>query len=194
MPTGTGFVYVPSALYDSYITQFVPQTIALGEMAGMTLDEATATYMVQSILRKIEDYPDVLIPRYYAIWRDGDTDGRCSFDIGETHLFKVSSEVPSLEQLNDSFLKYYWGTQDEISIYKFTVVVNEELSQQYPGVYLLTRNNDSTSMPYAAVVYSADEFSNLLGQPVEAGIYFRYHDKYNFVTAMSNDADWVREL
>lgn len=53
MPTGEGFVYVPTALYDSYVTSLVEQVMLGGH------DEATATYLVTAVLRKIEDYPEI---------------------------------------------------------------------------------------------------------------------------------------
>jgi hypothetical protein len=50
MPTGEGFIYVPAALFDSYVEFFTAQIITLG------LDEATAAYVANACLRKIEDY------------------------------------------------------------------------------------------------------------------------------------------
>jgi hypothetical protein len=53
MPIGEGFVYVPAALYEDYVANFTEQvTVLIG-------DAATAEYMSRSILRKIEDYPEI---------------------------------------------------------------------------------------------------------------------------------------
>ena len=54
MPTGEGFIYAPSALYEDYVANFTMQIVA-----GFGLDEATADYMSRAILRKNEDYPDI---------------------------------------------------------------------------------------------------------------------------------------
>lgn len=54
MPTGEGFIYVHSALYENYVSLIVTQATA-----GFGLDEATATYIATAILRKIEDYPEI---------------------------------------------------------------------------------------------------------------------------------------
>jgi hypothetical protein len=54
VPTGEGFVYVPSALYEDYVANFMIQITA-----GFGLDEATAEYMSRAVLRKIEDYPEI---------------------------------------------------------------------------------------------------------------------------------------
>ena len=54
VPTGEGFIYVPSTLFEDYVANFVMQiTLVFG------LDEATATYISTAILRKIEDYPEI---------------------------------------------------------------------------------------------------------------------------------------
>jgi hypothetical protein len=53
MPTGEGFVYVPTVFYEQYVTNLVAQVVAGG------YDEATATYLVTAVLRKIEDYPEI---------------------------------------------------------------------------------------------------------------------------------------
>lgn len=194
MPTGTGFVYVPTSLYESYVADFVPKMIELAEMGGMTLDEATATYIATAILRKIEDHPDVPMPGYYYVkWLDGDTTDRLSINIENTQLFKVSDEVPSVEQLIKSFAILGYGDEYEFGDDSYMVSVNEALSQQYPGVYIMvlaTQVGLGKDL-FAAVVYSADEFSNFLGQPVESGIYFTYHNDYVFVKAMSNDDAWI---
>ena len=52
-PLGEGFIYVPTALYDSYIEHLVSVIPALG------VDTATATYIATAITRKIEDYPEI---------------------------------------------------------------------------------------------------------------------------------------
>jgi hypothetical protein len=53
VPTGEGFVYVPSALYEGYVEWVATQT---EQMVG---DAATAEYMARAVLRKIEDYPEI---------------------------------------------------------------------------------------------------------------------------------------
>jgi hypothetical protein len=54
VPTGEGFIYVPTALYEDYVANFVTQiTVGLGQ------DEATAAYIARTVLRKIEDYPEI---------------------------------------------------------------------------------------------------------------------------------------
>ena len=53
MPTGKGFVYVPTALYEQYVSNLAAQVMEGG------YDEATATYLVTIVLRKIEDYPEI---------------------------------------------------------------------------------------------------------------------------------------
>lgn len=53
MPTGEGFIYVPTKFYETYVANLVAQVMQLGH------DEATATYLVTAVLRKIEDYPDI---------------------------------------------------------------------------------------------------------------------------------------
>ena len=53
MPTGEGFVYVPTALYEQYVASLVEQVMSGGH------DEATAIYLITSVLRKIEDYPEI---------------------------------------------------------------------------------------------------------------------------------------
>ena len=58
-PSGEGFIYVQSSLYEGFVAHLVPQVIALAESSGMAMDEGTATYIATSILRKIEDYPEV---------------------------------------------------------------------------------------------------------------------------------------
>lgn len=55
-PTGEGFVYVLTALYESYITDLTPKIIAFATANNMPMDEATATYIATAILRKLEDY------------------------------------------------------------------------------------------------------------------------------------------
>ena len=59
MPTGEGFIYVPSELYERYVADFVPKIVALATEVGIPMDEATATYIITAILRKIEDYPEI---------------------------------------------------------------------------------------------------------------------------------------
>ena len=54
MPTGEGFIYVPSALFEDYVANFAMQIVY-----GFGLDEATAQYMARAVLRKIEDYPEI---------------------------------------------------------------------------------------------------------------------------------------
>ena len=56
MPTGYGFVYVPSALYENYLTDFAVKVVELATTTGTPMDEPTATYMATLILRKLEDY------------------------------------------------------------------------------------------------------------------------------------------
>ena len=56
MPTGEGFIYVPSDSYESYVADFIPKIIQLAISFGMPMDEATATYIATMILRKLEDY------------------------------------------------------------------------------------------------------------------------------------------
>jgi hypothetical protein len=53
VPTGEGFIYVPSALYEDYVANFVMQIVGFGQ------DEATAEYIARAVLRKIEDYPEI---------------------------------------------------------------------------------------------------------------------------------------
>lgn len=53
MPTGEGFVYVPSALFEDYVANLTEQATPL------TGDAATAEYIARLILRKIEDYPEI---------------------------------------------------------------------------------------------------------------------------------------
>lgn len=53
MPTGEGFIYVPTKFYETYVANLVAQVMMLGH------DEATATYLVTAVLRKIEDYPEI---------------------------------------------------------------------------------------------------------------------------------------
>jgi hypothetical protein len=52
-PTGEGFFYVPSALYEAYIETLVLKGAEIG------LDAATAEYIARANLRKIEDYPEI---------------------------------------------------------------------------------------------------------------------------------------
>ena len=56
MPTGEGFIYVPNALYESYIADFIPKIVEFATANGVPMDESTATYLATMILRKIEDY------------------------------------------------------------------------------------------------------------------------------------------
>lgn len=51
--TGEGFIYVPTKFYETYVANMVAQITQMG------LDEATATYIVTAVLRKIEDYPEI---------------------------------------------------------------------------------------------------------------------------------------
>ena len=53
MPTGEGFIYVPTKFYEDYVANLAEQASAL------TGDYATAEYIVRAILRKIEDYPEI---------------------------------------------------------------------------------------------------------------------------------------
>ena len=53
VPTGEGFIYVPSVLYEDYVAFFNMQIVQLGT------DEATAEYISRTVLRKIEDYPKI---------------------------------------------------------------------------------------------------------------------------------------
>lgn len=53
MPTGEGFIYVPTAFYEQYVSNLAAQVMTMG------YDEATATYLVTAVLRKIEDYPEI---------------------------------------------------------------------------------------------------------------------------------------
>jgi hypothetical protein len=53
MPTGEGFIYVPTVFYETYVANLVAQVMMFGH------DEATATYLVTAVLRKIEDYPEI---------------------------------------------------------------------------------------------------------------------------------------
>ena len=55
-PTGEGFIYVPTSLYESYISDLVPKIVAFATANGVPIDEPTATYMATAILRKLEDY------------------------------------------------------------------------------------------------------------------------------------------
>ena len=54
VPTGEGFIYVPAALFEDYVANFVMQIVY-----GLGQDEATAQYIARAILRKIEDYPEI---------------------------------------------------------------------------------------------------------------------------------------
>jgi hypothetical protein len=56
MPTGEGFIYVPTALYESYVADLAVKALAIAQSAGTPMDEATATYMATVLLRKLEDY------------------------------------------------------------------------------------------------------------------------------------------
>ena len=60
-PTGEGFIYVPSALYEGYVTLIAQQTAMLLMSQGMGEAEAqvTADYIARAVLRKIEDYPEI---------------------------------------------------------------------------------------------------------------------------------------
>jgi hypothetical protein len=53
VPTGEGFIYVPSALYEGYVQLLAYQAEQL------TGDAATAEYIARAVLRKIEDYPEI---------------------------------------------------------------------------------------------------------------------------------------
>lgn len=53
VPTGEGFIYVPTALFEDYVSSFMGQIIEFG------MDSATAEYIARAILRKIEDYPEI---------------------------------------------------------------------------------------------------------------------------------------
>lgn len=53
VPTGEGFIYVPTKFYDNYVANFVEQILAFG------FDDATAQYIATAVLRKIEDYPEI---------------------------------------------------------------------------------------------------------------------------------------
>jgi hypothetical protein len=52
-PTGEGFVYVPTTLYEGYVELLAYQA------AQLVGDAATAEYIARALLRKIEDYPDI---------------------------------------------------------------------------------------------------------------------------------------
>ena len=54
VPTGEGFIYVPTALFEDYVANFVVQITT-----GFGFDEATADYIARAVLRKIEDYPEI---------------------------------------------------------------------------------------------------------------------------------------
>ena len=56
MPTGEGFIYVPTALYEAYIADWIPKIIEFATANGVPMDEPTATYIATAILRKLEDY------------------------------------------------------------------------------------------------------------------------------------------
>ena len=60
-PAGEGFIYVPSALYEGYVTLIAQQTAMLLMSQGMGEAEAQATadYIARAVLRKIEDYPEI---------------------------------------------------------------------------------------------------------------------------------------
>ena len=53
MPTGEGFIYVTSSLYEDYIANLTERATAI---VG---DAAVAEQMVRAIFRKIEDYPEI---------------------------------------------------------------------------------------------------------------------------------------
>lgn len=53
VPTGEGFIYVPSALYEGYVQLLAYQA---EQILG---DAATAEYIAKAVLRKIEDYPEI---------------------------------------------------------------------------------------------------------------------------------------
>lgn len=53
IPTGEGFVYVPSTLFEGYVELIAYQA------AKVVGDAATAEYIARTVLRKIEDYPEI---------------------------------------------------------------------------------------------------------------------------------------
>jgi hypothetical protein len=52
-PTGEGFVYVPTALYEGYVD------LVAYQVEQLTGDAATAEHIARAVLRKIEDYPEI---------------------------------------------------------------------------------------------------------------------------------------
>lgn len=61
MPTGEGFIYVPTKFYEDYVTLLAEQAVMLLISQGMSEAEASATadYIARAVLRKIEDYPEI---------------------------------------------------------------------------------------------------------------------------------------
>lgn len=61
VPTGTGFLYVPTKFYENYLEMATMQGAALLMMQGMGEAEAQATaeYLASLLIRKIEDYPEI---------------------------------------------------------------------------------------------------------------------------------------
>ena len=61
MPTGEGFIYVPTKFYEDYVTLIAQQGAMFLMSQGMSEAEAAATadYIARAILRKIEDYPEI---------------------------------------------------------------------------------------------------------------------------------------
>ena len=61
IPTGAGFIYVPTSLYEDYVANFTEQATYLLMETGLPQEEAVvmAEQISRAILRKIEDYPEI---------------------------------------------------------------------------------------------------------------------------------------
>ena len=51
-----GFIYVPTGLYESYISDFIPKIIAFEKKNGKTMNNSDALNFARAILRKLEEY------------------------------------------------------------------------------------------------------------------------------------------
>lgn len=59
LPTGQGFIYIPTHLYEDYVSNFIDQMLELGSITGIEIDAETAESTSRAILRKIEEYPEI---------------------------------------------------------------------------------------------------------------------------------------
>lgn len=59
LPTGQGFIYIPTHLYEDYVSNFIYQMLNLDPIVGIEIDAETAESTSRAILRKIEEYPEI---------------------------------------------------------------------------------------------------------------------------------------